>query len=150
MPDDMKLVMYVDEDLFSFDDMDSEDILGVFTFLGSGRAALQIRFAYIPQGARAFAGSFLDEFIDSGAITVGSEEPIRYSQLHGVYVSGIGDGEIYEAWIYSFTGEDMDSAGLAFVIHYQDDQQKDLQRNVLYEVLNTLEMVSAANGSAGA
>jgi len=150
MPDDMILVMYVDEDLFSFNEMDSEDVLGVFTYLGSGKATLQIRFAYIPQGARVFAESFLNEFIGSGRSSVGDEDSIRYSQLHGVYVTGVGDGEIYEAWIYSFPGAEAENAGLAFVINYQDDQQKDLQKNVLYEILDTLDMVPVAGTPSGA
>jgi len=152
MPDDMMLIMYVDEELFSFDEVDSEDILGVFTYLGSGKAALQVRFAYMPQGAGAFAESFLDEFLDDGKITVGGEESIRYSQLHGIYVSGVGDGEMYEAWIYSFSGADVEDVGLVFVIHYQDSLSEwhDLQKNVLYEILNTLDMVPVTNELATA
>jgi len=137
MPGDTVLVAYAEEELFEYTVMDSEDVLSIFRFRGSGIATLEIRFAFMPDGVDAFAESFFEMNMEIEDSTVLGLQAIRSSSLRGVLVTATENGSTYEVWIYSFPGPELDGIGLAFVTYYQNDMQK----YNLYDILNSLEII---------
>ena len=128
-----KLVLYADEELFEHEEMDSGDI---FFFTDDIRASLEICPAYAPDGAEACAESYLDGYLEGNESFVSGTSQIKRSALSGVFVSGVNAGETFEAWIHDIIGVSGDM-GMAFVIRYSDNDQ----RNALYAILDTLELV---------
>ena len=136
---DRNLVVYADEELFSYEEAESEDVIGAFTFLGSGTASLEIRFVYMQQGVSAFVTNFLSMTYEIPGATVAGEEQIRNSPLSGIRVTGNKDIEIYEAWIHVFADAEVEGTGLALVINYENEMQK----LNLYEILDSLDIIEA-------
>jgi len=134
MPGGLNLLLHAEEDLFEHVMGNNEDH---FVYLGEGTAFIEIRFVLMTQGVRSFTERFLDEFVGSGGTTVSGERQIRQSTLRGILVSGEGNGATYEAWIYSFPGDAGDNMGVAFIITYSNDEQK----NAIYTVLDSMEMI---------
>ena len=126
------LVWYVDEELFECTDNDPDQ---VFSYLGEGTASLEIRVVYIPQGAETYAESYLNRYLDGNESYVSGIGQIRQSLIDGVFVSGVNDGETFEAWIHSIP-DDPNYMGVAFVIRYSNNDQ----RNALYTILDTLDL----------
>jgi len=140
LPADLILVVYADDELFEFSQPESEDILGVFSFKGRGTAMLEIRFVFMPQGASEFAEGFLSDNYDIENAVVGVVEPIGDSQISGLFVEGTKDGTTFEVWIYSFPNPEVEGAGLAFVITYQNDTHM----YNLNDILDSLHITHAA------
>jgi len=138
MPDDSNLVFYVDEESFTHTVTEMEDILDVFVFKGDGTADMEIRFVFMPLGVRAFADSFLKVNFEVEDSSTYGEESIRHSTLRGVFTSGTKSGTFYETWIYTFSDPEFDDMGIAFVINFQNETQ----RNALYDILDSLDMIS--------
>ena len=139
MPGALTLVLYADEGLFEHTMLELSDL---FTYTGDGTASLAIDFAFFSEGVEKFAESYLDGYAGSGGTSVGAKAAIRGSSLNGVFVSASKDGEIYEAWIHNFEGEEISDMGVVFVLHYRDNAQK----SALYGVLDTLEIVAGQSG----
>jgi hypothetical protein len=141
MPGGAELVLYADEALFAHSELDGfGDSMGdVFTYLGGGQAKLEISFQYFPQGIAEFASGFLEDYIgrtftaQSGG---GADRRVGLSSLSGRYVSAVAGTETYEAWIVGFDGADLADIGLAIVVNYADDAQKE----ALYDILNSMAM----------
>ena len=132
------LVWFVDDEQFEYVPMDSGVI---FYFLDEDEenesvenASIEICLAHIPYGAEARAETFLDEYLEGNDAHVGGMGQIRQSQLSGVFVSGIKEDETFEAWIHSIEDDEYDDMGVAFIIRYRDNGQ----RNALYEILDTV------------
>jgi len=136
------LVLYADEELF---DYNAElEMAAMFSYKDDDTASLLICFDTYPQGAEKRAETFLDGYLDGNESFVSGMGPIRHSSLTGVFVSGVNNGETFEAWIHSIPGndsdvsnDDNDDIGLEFVIRYKDNEQK----NALYAILDTLEII---------
>ena len=133
MTADDTLVWYADDELFDYVRMDSGVI---FMYSGDGNATLEILLVHIPYGADARAETFLDGYLDGNESNVGGLAVIRRSPLSGVFVSGVKDGETFEAWIYTIE-EDEHDRGIAFVVRYSNDEQ----RNALFAILDTVDIV---------
>lgn len=133
---DMTLFLYVDEDLFKETEMQDSYM---YTYAGEGTATLEIPLVFMQFGIDSFAETFLDGYIDTGRTSVGNEGMVGRSSISGVFVYGEIDGEKYEAWIHSFSDVGLDDMGVAFVLHYRSDEQKD----ALYSILDTLVLVAA-------
>ena len=132
---DRMLVWHVDEELFEYTHMDS----GVmFTYADDEGASLEICPAHIPYGAEERAETFLDGYLEGNESFVGGIGPIRNSELTGVFVSGVKDGETFEAWIYDIE-DDLGDMGVAFIIRYWNDEQK----NALYDILDSISVTTA-------
>ena len=126
------LILYADEELFEYDDTNGSD--SVFTYTGGGDASLRVSFEGIPLGVEKCAESLLDKYLDGNESSVGDMGQILHSSLSGVFVTGVNDGETFEAWVNGIADNDI---GVAFVIRYHTDEQK----NALYAVLDTLSLV---------
>jgi len=125
-----QLIVYAREELFEFT---QDELDWWFTYTGGGAAALEISFTLIsPQGAAAHAETFLSNY-SGGRSEFGGEESIHGSPISGYHVSAQQGSEWYEAWIHTLADSDL---ALAFVINYQNEQQ----RAALYEVLSSLEI----------
>ena len=122
------LVLYADEELFEHDA--EMEMANKFTYIDGENASLLVHFESLPQGAEILAESFLDDYLDGNESHVGGIGTIRHSSLRGVFVSGVNNGETFEAWIHEISSD----IGMVFVIRYQDNEQK----NALYAVLDTL------------
>jgi len=133
------LVLYAREALFDFEEL---EIDWWFTYKGGGNATLEISYILITaQGVAAHAESLLNSYTGGTEVTVFGDDFIGGSVLRGYHVSTLFEGSVYEAWVYPLVGNDL---ALVFVINYENDQQKD----ALYEVLSTLEIIGV--GEAGA
>jgi len=135
---DTMLVFYTDGEMFEQIDSEQEDVLDVFTYKGGGNAAIQISYVYIISGAEEYAADFLYHNFGVEMAEVGEEDYIGLSPLRGVPVAGANDGIFYEAWIYSLTDPELDKFGVAFVISYENNTQ----RNALYDILDSLDILS--------
>ena len=142
MPGDQKLVLFVEEDTegqqFSFKASDSEDDICVLDYNGNGTAGLELRYLYLPDGVRAYAETSLDKYVGEGGTRFLGDAAIRASGLRGAAVAAALDRLTYEAWIYSFSDVGYSEVGVEIVIYYQNP----LQMNVLYEIIDTLELVA--------
>ena len=132
------LVIYAREELFGFEE---QEIDWWFTYKGGGDATLEISYILITaQGVAAHAESLLKSYTGGSDVEVTGDGSIQGSELRGFHASTIHGGVIYEAWIHTLQGIDL---ALVFVINYENDQQRD----ALYEILSTLDMIGA--GEAG-
>jgi len=132
MPDGMNLVLHAEEELFEHFEGNNEDY---FMYLGEDTVYIEIRFVHMTQGVRPFSERFLDEFVGSGGTTVSGNRQIRQSPLEGTYVSGENNGATYEAWIHSPISDEDSNMGIAIIITYSNNEQ----RNAIYTVLDTME-----------
>jgi len=127
---DSWLVVYAGEELFTFEEGNRD---WIFTYSAGGEATLEITFILITmQGVEAHAVAFLGdeaEFL--------GETSIADSLLRGYHVMAHQGTETVEAWIHTLEGSDL---SLVFVINYENNEQKE----ALYEVLSTLEIVGAS------
>lgn len=133
------LVLYSDEDLFSYEDLESEEIIGVFTYKGSGAAALEVRLVYMQQGVNTFATNFLSVNYEIVGSSVLGEGQIRNSVLRGVLVTGEKEQVSYEAWIHVFADAEVEGTGFALVIDYENEMQK----LNLYEMLDSIDLIES-------
>jgi len=134
MPHNMKLELYAKDELFDYIE---NDLDWWFVYSGGGIASLEISFTVTsPHGIAADAETYLNNYTEGDNSTGGGEEQIKGSPLRGYYVSAERDGEMYEAWLHSLPASEF---AIVFVISYRDDQQK----NALYEVLDSLDIMSA-------
>ena len=131
----MKLILYADEDLFK--NIKQQDF-ELFEYTGGGAASLEIGYYFIPpQGVSAAAVGFLDGYLDGGTSNAGGDGMIKRSPLNGYFISGVKGLETYEAWLHHPENNDIEDLGIYFVIHYSNTEQ----RNSLYKVLDTLELI---------
>jgi len=131
------LVFYVDTQLFDYVDPELEEGLFLFTFRGDGLAEIHIRFVPVPNDIKAFAGGYLTTDFEVRDTVVGDEDYIGLTQLLGVKASGAKDGSNFDVWIHRLTGAEYDDMGVAFVIIYQNNAQRDM----LYDILDSMEIV---------
>ena len=134
--DGKKLIIFAEEELFDYEESEKWD----FTFKGQGNASLEIAYDYVtpPGGIDGLAETFLNEYLDGGESTVGELGPIADSLLRGIFVTGKNDGITYEAWIHEPLDGGEFGLTVVFVINYENETQK----NVLYELLDTMEMAT--------
>ena len=129
--DSNMLIVYARDELFDFEERDFD---WWFLYNGGGIATLEIRHTMIgPQGIEASAIAFLNQYSGGTDATFNGEEAIGGSELRGHHVTARHGNETSEAWIHILLDNDL---ALAFVISYENDQQRD----ALYEVLSTLVM----------
>jgi len=131
-----KLLLYADGELFEHIEMDSGDMFVYADDEEEGNASLEICPASIPDGAEVCAETYLDGYLEGNESFVSGISQIKQSELSGVFVSGVKDGETFEAWIHDIGGGSSGN-GIAFVIRYSDNEQK----NALYAILDTLELI---------
>ena len=138
------LIVYSQDELFDFEERDFD---WWFLYTGGGLATLEIKHTMIsPQGIEAHALDFLNQYTGGTEAVYNGEASIGGSDLRGHHVTARHGNETYEAWIHILLDSDL---ALAFLICYENDQQK----NALYEVLGTLimEAVQLSNdGGTGA
>ena len=133
-PGDSLLILYADDETFEYIELNDGYL---YEYTGGGTASLEVSMVHMPLGIDARAGDYLDGYVGSGGTITGRETPIGRSSLEGVYVHGEIDGEKYEAWIHSFAEVGIEDMGVAFIIHYRNDGQK----NALNNILDTLTLV---------
>jgi hypothetical protein len=131
------LLLNVDEELFDFSEGEAD---WLFTYKGDGKASLEIApdLATPQEGINGLARSLLKPYLDGGESSVRGEGTIGNSSLSGVSVIGHMNKETYEAWIYGPLAGGSSGNVLVFIANYQNDEQKD----ELYAILDTLEMIS--------
>jgi len=135
-----QLIIYASEELFDFEERELD---WWFLYTGGGVATLEISYIVITaQGVAAHAESFLNNYTGGTEAEFTGEESIRGSELRGYHVSAMHGGEMYEAWIHTLLDSDM---ALVFVINYERDQQ----REALYEILSTLDMIGRSDPGTG-
>ena len=128
-----RLIVYASEELFDFMEEETD---WWFIYNGGGIATLEIAFTLVsPQGTATHAETFLNDYSGGSTSEFTGEEMIHGSAIRGYHVSTQHDGEWYEAWIHTLVDSDL---ALVFVINYSTEQQ----REALYDILSTLEMVS--------
>jgi len=128
------LVVYAREELFDFEE---QEVDWWFFYRGGGNAALEISYVLITaQGVEAHIESLLNSYTGGSNIEVNGDGLITGSELRGFHALSMHEGGTYEAWIHTLPGFDL---ALVFVINYENDQQRD----ALYEVLNTLDIIGA-------
>jgi len=138
------LIVYSRDELFDFEERDFD---WWFLYTGGGLATLEIKHTMIsPQGIESHALAFLEQYTGGADAVFNGEGSIGGSDLRGHHVTARRGNETFEAWIHILLDSDL---ALAFVICYENDQQKD----ALYEVLSTLTMEALqlpATGTGGA
>jgi len=131
--DNSRLIVFAREEFFDFEE---GDLNWWFVFKAGGTATLEIAFTMITsaQGAAAHAEAFLNRYSGGTEAAFSGEEVIHGSNLRGYHVSARHGGTDYEAWLHNLDDNDI---AIAFVINYENDQQKE----ALYEVLSSLDLV---------
>jgi len=130
------LVVYSRDELFDFE---HREIDWWFTYTGGGNAKLEISYVMItPIGVAAHAETFLNNYTGGTEAEFTGEESIVGSELRGYHVTALSGGLRYEAWIHTLFDSDL---ALVFVISYENDQQRD----ALYEILSTLDMIGVGD-----
>jgi len=130
------LVIYAREELFDFQQGEI-DWLFKYTGEGGAGAELEISFTFVTGqgGVGEHAQTFLNNYSGGSQSEYSGEEVIHGSSLRGYHVSAQVGTTTYEAWIHALEGSDL---ALVLVINYTNDRQRD----ALYEVLSTLDMIS--------
>jgi len=125
---DAALVLYVDDALFEHE---AHEMSHVFRYADT---ALEISIIPMPDGPESMYRGFLDNYFDytGGEIDFFGRVEIGASPLSGYFVSASRDGETYQAWLMEF--EDFQGFGLAFVINFHNESQRD----ALYDILDTM------------
>ena len=131
--DNSRLIVYARDELFSFE---AGDLNWWFRYNGGGNAALEIAFTMLTaaQATSVQTESFLNRYTGGSEAVFTREETIQGSDLTGFHASARHGDEMFEVWIHDPVDSDI---ALAFVIRYENDTQKD----ALYEVLSTLDLV---------
>jgi len=132
------VTLYANEEIFEYS---WGEALWTFTYLGDGKASLEVSIGLLtPQGGtsgltKELAVHYLDD--ESPAAF---ERRIADSLARGVYISGEKNGETYEMWVHGplVGGNDSHARAVVFVANYQNEEQ----RAAIYDVLDTLEVVS--------
>jgi len=133
---DSVLVIYARDELFDFEE---REIDWWFNYKGGGNATLEISYILITaQGVVAHAESFLNNYTGGTEAFFVGEDLIVSSEISGYHVTAVHGGGMYEAWIHTLPSSDL---ALVFVINYENNQQRD----ALYEVLSTLDMLIAGD-----
>jgi len=130
------LIFYANDELFDHTQMDEGDI---FTYIDDENATLEVCLRGLPLGVEACANEILSGYLDDSEAFISGTGPIRRSELTGLFGSGVNNGETIELWIHTIPDGDNDAfndLGIAFVIRYKDNEQK----NALYSILDTLEL----------
>ena len=137
-----ELVYYVDLELFERIDQ-GESLL--YKYTADGTAELEISFYFIhPQGGvNALADNFLSNYLDGAEEIIEAEQRIGQSQVRGVFVTGQSNDQTYSAWLRSLADLDVASMALVIFINYHTD----LQRDMLYDILDTLHIGSVSSGN---
>jgi len=148
------LVLYAQDEIFEFED---GDFNWAFRYiegnvgdhmdgdhmdnLSFGRTAtLEITFKSITvQGIEAHAIDFLNQYSGSQTSVFNGLTSIMDTRLMGYHVSTNHLGRTYEAWIHTLLDSDV---SLVFVLSYEND----IQRNALYLVLNSADIVAIGVG----
>ena len=126
------LVVYARDELFNFEEREAD---WWFYYTGGGTATLEISYIMItPIGVAAHAESHLNNYTGGTDAQFTGEESISGAEIRGYHASAMYGGAMYESWIHTLLGSDL---ALVFVIHYENNQQRD----ALYEVLSTLDMI---------
>ena len=127
------LVIYAREEIFEYED---EGLEWLFHYIAGGTATLEIVFTMIPpaQSGGDHAESFLNRYTGGTDAAFTREEMIQGSTVSGFHASARHGNNTYEVWIHDIVGNDV---ALAFVIQYENDQQKE----ALYDVLGTLDIL---------
>ena len=136
IPDGMKLVLYVSEDLFEYVD---NEIDWWFTYTGGGNAKLEISPTFVPPlyTDEDHAKFLLSSYSETDTVAVGGEQDIRGSSVKGLHFFAEKNGETYELWMHNLSDSGFDSLSIVFVINHSNEAQ----RKALYEILDTLEMI---------
>jgi len=127
------LLVYARDEYFDYEE---GDLKWLFTYIAGGRAGLEIVFTMIPpaQGGDVSAESFLNRYSGGTEATFTREEIIHGSTIYGYHAIDRHGTDTFEVWIHDIVGSDI---ALAFVIRYENEQQRD----ALYEVLGTLDII---------
>ena len=131
--DNSRLLVYARDENFEYEE---GDLKWLFTYIAGGSASLEISFTMIPpaQGAAEYTEAFLNRYSGAADAQFLREEMIHGSGINGYHASAIHGGETFEVWIHNLVESDI---ALAFIIRYENDQQKE----ALYEVLSTLDII---------
>jgi hypothetical protein len=130
------LIAFADEDLFVFSEMGGDS--GDMSFVYSGStASLDICYAYIPFGQSIAEASFLDRNVFSAETLVEDTHAIGRSELSGDFVTVESGGETHEAWFYTLGSDTTGDIGVAFILKYKSDAQKE----AIYSILDSVALV---------
>ena len=140
LPGNMKLVLYLDKELFELSESELGNTVAVIAIKGSGTAEIEINYIELDREIGAYAARYLQTDYGVDNPVAGEEDNIGLSALRGIKSEGIGGGKHYEAWIYKFPNPIEYNPGLAFVLVYENTALKD----ALYEIINSLEIAYQA------
>ena len=136
LPDNMTLVFYAENEVFTHIEYEQEDLTDKLIFRGDGTAELHFYYVFIPGELKTYSISFLTDNYGVIGATAGDEDYISLSPYRGVMASGEISGLYYEAWVHRFTKPGSEDLGLALILIYQNETQK----NALYSVLDSMEV----------
>ncbi|MCL2820690.1 MAG: hypothetical protein FWD38_07655 [Oscillospiraceae bacterium] len=131
--DNNRLIIYARDEFFDYEE---EGLSWLFRYSAGGNAVLDISFTMftVAQSAADQAVAFLNRYSGGTEAVYVGEIVIPGSSIYGYHATARHGEENYEVWIHEPADSDI---ALAFVIRYENDQQKD----ALYEVLSTLDIV---------
>ena len=139
MTETAALTVRVDEEKFEYVDVNMGTNVGyMFRYKGGGLATLEALLDYLPLGAAQRAVGLLDSYTGGAESIIEYDSPVGKSQLTGVFVTAMNGESTFAAWICDLPDEE-DSLGVLLIIRYRDEMQK----SALYEILNTVELISA-------
>jgi len=137
MLDDVNtLILYADEELFEYNEGE-----GVWTYIYKKHenASLEVSIGLLtPQGGVDELAAYIVKNNLDGSGSTGGEKQIGNTSFNGLYISGEKNGGTYEAWILGPLEGGLESQAVVFVVSYQNEEQKE----AIYSVLDTLELVS--------
>jgi len=130
--DNSRLIVYARAESF---DYEAGDLKWLFNYTGGGTAGLEIAFTMLTSAhsADTHTEAFLNRYTGGTGAEFTQEELIHGSTIYGYHASARVENVTYEAWIHNLVDSDI---ALAFVIKYENDQQKE----ALYEVLSSLDL----------
>ena len=132
---DVTLIVHSNDELFEFTDLEPT---WIFSQAETG-AELEISLIYLPQDEATFASSFLNGYLEGEPSSVRGERQIGRSQLRGVYVTGTTtDSTTIAAWISALSTSEGGNFGMAVVIKYSENAQRD----AIFAILDTMEMIT--------
>jgi len=131
--DNSRLLVYARDENFEYEE---GDLKWLFTYIAGGTASLEIVFTVIPpaQDAAGYTETYLNRISGGTDAEFTREEVIHGSGIYGYHAIARNGGETFEVWIHNFVESDV---AIAFIIRYENDQQKE----ALYEVLSTLDII---------
>lgn len=133
-----KLILYVKDELFDYVDNETD---WWYHYTGGGNAKLEIGATFVPPitSSEEHAAFLISGYADSDDLTIGGEQTVGGSAIRGYHITANKGGETYELWMHDLSDSGFDSLSIIFIINYSNDTQK----NALYEVLDTLEIMQA-------